>query len=164
MKKYSQGAKQDIFIAMFASAMISTSYHEDSIADDTVITRKDNRLHKTNRKIDKQLKEVNERIKSLVKNDLDRVTLKFLMDKRLSKMMKVMNDITDQNKTVSLESLGVWILHANFVEREKPLDDRIAFLQDYDYLKIADMILETEAEAVEGEMYDQADRAIRMLS
>ena len=154
------GYNKELLVAMFASSLIKVSDHED-VTSDPDLVQKANKDHRLNKRINRRLASLKKDIDDHIYNAITPEMAKWFKkntDKRVAKAL----GIIDEN-LVSLELLAVWILFSNFAEMNERVDESLEFLKKYDYIALVDLMMETEAKVVEGEMFNISNDIILRL-
>lgn len=149
----SAGFKRDLLVAMFCSALITVS--QEDFDDDEVIN------------VDTGA-ELEDAIRSIAK-DIQATLIKSPYDvqkwiRRKTEVVVPMVLASINTKTVSLETLSLYILFINFIERRYPLDEDLKFLvSKYDYMDLAEKLNKTRLGDIEAEMFSLAYSVIERL-
>ena len=149
----SSGFKKDLLVAMFCSALITVS--QEDFDDDEVIN------------VDTGA-ELEDAIRSIAK-DIQATLSKSPYDvqkwiRRKTEVVVPMVLASINTKTVSLETLSLYILFINFIERRYPLDEDLKFLvSKYDYMDLAEKLNKTRLGDIEAEMFSLAYSIIERL-
>lgn len=162
----SSGAKKDLLVIQFCSALLIVSKQQDAISDSGIVSfKKDNKLHKINKKIDNNLKAMSKRLNLTTKAIIYKygIELAEWLKKALnSRVIKVLNNI--QSKTLNLEMLSYWIMYVNFVERDKKVIPEFEqYLDENQYFKTLGLMSETNISHLENELFLEAYEIIKEL-
>ena len=139
----SSGFKKDLLVAIFCSALLKVS--EEDMQDDDVV------FVDPCAEVAKELNSLAMDIQALL-NRQDEDVKKWVRSKTISSAREVIKNINA--KSISLETLAMYILFINFIERAYPLDDDLKFLvSKYDYMELAEQLNQTELGQAEAEMF-----------
>ena len=146
----SAGFKKDMLIAIFCSSLLVVS--NEDFDDGELINIATDEIDKEVALIANSIQEAFNKTPSNVKQWVHNKT-RTVVPRALSKAYG----------TVNLELLAMYILFVHFIERDKPLSSHIGFLQEIDYMGIAERICDTEAGRVESEMFQLSYEIIASL-
>ena len=161
----SSGAKKDLLVLQFCQALILVSKTDDVFADDDIVNRHSNKDYHLNKRIDKALQALSDRMTKTIEGIIAKEG--YTLSKRLksalsSKVAPTLKSIT--SKTINLEMLALWIAFVNFAERDKTL---IAEFKEYEdanqYFRIVELIGGTEVARLEGELFEEAYKVVAIL-
>ena len=161
----SSGAKKDLLVLQFCQALITVSKSDDVFADDDIVNRHSNKDYHLNKRIDKALQALSDRMTKTIKGIIakESYTLsKWLKSALNSKVAPTLKSIT--SKTINLEMLALWICFVNFAERDKTL---IAEFKEYEdanqYFRIIELIGGTDVARLENTLFEEAYKIVAIL-
>lgn len=161
----SSGAKRDLLVLNFCQALIIVSKTDDVFADDDIVNRVSNKKHHLNKRIDRALEALSERMGKTIEGIIQKEghpLSKWLKSALNSKVAPTLKSIT--SKTINLEMLALWICFVNFAERDKTL---IAEFKEYEdanqYFRIIELIGGTDVARLEGELFEEAYKVVAIL-
>ena len=159
------GAKRDLLVLNFCQALILVSKTDDVFADDDIVNRVSNKKHHLNKRIDRALEALSERMGKTIEGIIQKegyALSKWLKSALNSKVAPTLKSIT--SKTINLEMLALWIAFVNFAERDKTL---IAEFKEYEdanqYFRIIELIGGTDVAKLEGELFEEAYKIVAIL-
>jgi len=139
----SSGFKKDLLVAMFCASLITVS--QEDFNDDEVI----------NVDVDSELNAIINQIAKDIQKTLNTAPFevqRWIRRKTETVVPLVLSSI--DTKVISLETLALYVLFVNFIERKYPLDEDLKFLVSrYDYMDLAEKLNETALGQVEEEMF-----------
>lgn len=161
----SSGAKKDLLVLEFCQALILVSKTDDVFSDDDLIKRPSNKQYHTNKRIDRALEALSGRmgktIESIIQKEGYELS-KWLKSALNSKVAPTLKAITA--KTINLELLSLWCLYVCFSETKKPLIEEFEEYRDAEqYLRIIELISETEIAKLEGTLFEEAYKIVAIL-
>ena len=134
-------------------------------ADDDVIDRTSNKDYKVNKRIDKALEALSNRMGKTIEVIIQKegYTLsKWLKSALNSKVAPTLKAIAA--KTINLEMLSLWIMYVNYSEHKKPLIPEFKQYEDAEqYLKIIELMSGTEIAKLENTLFEEAYRIVAIL-
>lgn len=169
----SSGARKDLLVATFARSLLTIGRHirENTMDElkgvkpgqtvDTgkIVERQSNKTYKVNKRLDRRFDKLEDALNETATQLMDPKTAQWQkdnVDKRIGKLLYRI-----QSEDINPESLAVNILFSNFVEREKPLHEAMAWLAiPGQYYDIEDLIEETPAEEVTQRMFIIAKESV----
>lgn len=161
----SAGGKRDLLVLQFCQALITVSKTDDVFADDDIVNRHSNKDYRLNKRIDKALQALSDRMTRTIEGIIAKdgyMLSKWLKSALNSKVAPTLKSIT--SKTINLELLALWIAFVNFAERDKTL---IADFKEYEdanqYFRIIELIGGTEVARLEGELFEEAYKVVAIL-
>lgn len=161
----SAGAKRDLLVLQFATALFQISKTDEVFGDDDLVKRTNNKYYHLNKRIDKALQSLNDRMSNTISVIIQKEGYplsKWLRAALDSKVMPTLKSITA--KTINLELLALWIAFVNFAERDKSL---ITEFKEYEeanqYFRIIELIGGTEVARLEGELFEEAYKIVAIL-
>jgi hypothetical protein len=161
----SSGAKRDLLVLNFCQALILVSKTDDVFADDDIINRVSNKKHHLNKRIDRHLQALSERMGKTIEGVIQKegYTLsKWLKSALDSKVAPTLKAITA--KTINLEMLSLWIMYVNYSEHKKPLIPEFREYEDAEqYLKVIELISGTEIAKLENTLFEEAYKIVAIL-
>ena len=145
----SVGYKKDLLVMMFASSIVAVTDHEETKTDNTIVKNTD---YKLNKRIDRRLHKLKADIDSFIHREIDKDTARWIKHHSKDRTYKALSLI--DTCSVSLELMAVYVLYANFGDsRTLKLDESLTWVKDFNYMTIADLLMETEASVTEEDMY-----------
>ena len=161
----SAGAKKDLLILEFCQALLVVSKTDDAKSDNSLVNRQYTTDYHINKRIDRAIDKIIDRagvtIKSIVAKEGYELA-KWLKMALNNKIVPALKSIT--TKTINLEMLALWIMFANFSERNKTLIPELREYEDANqYIRVVELIGNTEVARLEGELFDEAYNIIAML-
>ena len=161
----SSGAKRDLLVLNFCQALILVSKMDEVFADDDVIDRASNKDYHINKRIDRALEALSERMGKTIEGIIQKegYTLSAWLKSALnSKVAPTLKAITA--KTINLEMLSLWIMYVNYSEHKKPLIPEFREYEDAEqYLKIIELISGTEIAKLENTLFEEAYKIVAIL-
>lgn len=161
----SSGAKKDLLVLQFATALLQISKTDEVFGDDDLVKRTNNKDYHLNKRIDKALQSLNDRMSNTISVIIQKEGYplsKWLRSALDSKVMPTLKSIT--SKTINLELLALWIAFVNFAERDKAL---IAGFKEYEdanqYFRIIELMSETEIAKLESTLFQEAYKIVAIL-
>lgn len=161
----SSGAKRNLLVLEFCQALILVSKTDDVFADDDLIKRPSNKKYHINKRIDRALEALSNRMAKTIEGIMQKEGYelsKWLKSALDSKVAPTLKAITA--KTINLEMLSLWILFVNFSETKTPLIEEFEEYRDAEqYLRIIELISETEIAKLEGTLFEEAYKIVAIL-
>ena len=161
----SAGAKKDLLVLQFCQALITVSKSDDVFADDDIVNRVSNKKYHLNKRIDKALQSLSDRMAKTIKGIIAKdgfALSKWLKSALNSKVAPTLKSIT--SKTINLEMLALWVMFVNFAERDKTLITELKEYEDANqYFRIVELIGGTEVARLEGELFEEAYKVVAIL-
>lgn len=154
------GYNKELLVLLFANSLLQVSDSDDSKTDDDLV-QKDNKDYHLNKRIDKRLKLLNESINVFSEKNISKDISLWLKKQSSSRTIKALR-IVDEAK-ISLELLAVYILFANFGEMNNKVHDDFREFKDYDYNELADLMVKTNAEQVQMNMFNLSYDIVAVL-
>lgn len=156
----SSGAKKDFLILCFCNAIITTSKQDDIDAEVLSASGSYHLNKRIGRALDKLLDKMGATISSEFARDAGLASwVRQNLDKRIGYALSKASQAV-----VNLELMALWVLYVNFTERDKKLDAIFEpFTKAEEYLRVIDLVNQTEASKIEGEMFQLAYELIQNI-
>lgn len=164
-KQLSQGAKKDLLVLNLVIGILEVALkNPDEVKNDKDLTKRDNKTHKLNRKIDKNLESLlvtcKESLNTIFEVYGDRELQRWVKSKLNARFFKTINTISEQT---NMELLANMILFQNFMENRDVLISEFEVFTDYEVYSSYDLLIETNAGLVEDIVYKDAINVIAMI-
>jgi len=161
----SSGAKKDLLVLNFCQALILVSKTDDVFADDDIVNRVSNKKHHLNKRIDRHLQALIERMGKTIEGIIQKegyALSKWLKSALNSKVAPTLKSIT--SKTINLEMLSLWIMYVNYSEHKKPLIEEFKQYEDAEqYFKIIELMSGLDVARLEGPLFQEAYKIVAIL-
>ena len=154
----SSGAKKDLLVLSFVKSMIQVSLTEDSVQDAELQSRIDNKDYKVNKRIDRALNRLNDKLTDTINNiyKIGGKEVAVWVKKNLHK--RIGGTLTKiQEDSINLEMLALWVMYVNFAEKKRPLHKEFErFTDAEEYFKITELMTNTNVSNLEDKMFNTA--------
>lgn len=148
----SSGAKRELLVIYFVDAVFRVALEKE--AEGTIPRdRTDNKLHKINKRIDRRIMALRDRFHHTANIATDHDVAIWLHGKTKHKVLAALSKVTQYN--IQLETFGLYLMYANFCERDKPLDPIFAeyndpnlYFDEIDLMKMTNITEDDEAVAM----------------
>lgn len=165
MNKLSSGAKRDLLVLQFVTALLTISKTEEVLNDEDLKVRDVKADYHLNKRIDRATLKLQERMQSTIEHLIKREGMelsKWLKAHLESKVMPALKSIVA--KTINLEMLALWVAFVCFSERDKTLLPEFKEYEDANqYFRIIELMGRTEVARLEGELFEEAYKVVAIL-
>jgi hypothetical protein len=161
----SSGAKKDLMVLSFCKSMIEVSQKEESVADANLHSRDDNKDYKVNKRIDRALERLSEKMTSAINAIYKEGGSEVATWVRNNLHKRVGGTLTKiQEEQIDLEMLALWVMYCNFAEKKRPLHKEFEqFVDANQYFNITELMTNTKVANLEEAMFNTAYDVIAKL-